>query len=149
MASLDAFHKLKELHDRDRKQHQKNHQEAVEVFEDQAEKLYKALKEKEQAEKTFEQQLHQNHVLASAFLQHQSYIERLEERIEGLQPVVSKARTKMNQTQALLSDSYIEVKKFESIIERKQESKKQRIKAEEYKQMDEQSMQQFLNYRDR
>ncbi|MGP4075606.1 flagellar export protein FliJ [Halobacillus sp. K22] len=149
MARLHAFNKIKDLRDRERTKQEKHHQSQVEAFEKKATQLYEALKEKEQAEQLFHETLSERTVQAITFIQHQQYIERLEERIELLQPEVQHARQAMYHSQEKLTDAYVEVKKFEKLIERKQTKHQQWLKSEENKQMDDLSMRQFLSFQDR
>lgn len=149
MAQLETFYKIKDLRDREKQEHQKKYQRAVENFEQKATTLYETLKKKEVAEQSFEEQLSLSTVQAASFIQHQQYIEKLDQRITALQPEVNHARNQMYEKQTHLTDAHVEVKKFEKIIERKVEKQKQWIKEEEHKFMDELSMQQYLNFQNR
>ncbi|MFZ0371312.1 MAG: flagellar export protein FliJ [Halobacillus sp.] len=149
MAHLRAFHKIKDLRDRERTEQEKHHQTRVEAFEQKATQLYEVLKEKEEAEHSFHQILSKRTIQAMTFIQHQQYIERLEERIDLLQPEVQDARQAMYNSQEKLTDAYVEVKKFEKLIEQKQKKHQKWVKDEENKQMDDLSMRQFLNFQSR
>ncbi|ASF39464.1 flagellar export protein FliJ [Halobacillus halophilus] len=149
MAHLRAFHKIKDLRDRERTEQEKQHQSRVETFEQKATQLYEVLKEKEEAEQSFHQTLSKRTIQAMTFIQHQQYIERLEERIDSLQPEVQDARQAMYNSQEKLTDAYVEVKKFEKLIEQKQKKHQKWVKDEENKQMDDLSMRQFLNFQSR
>ncbi|WP_079480191.1 flagellar export protein FliJ [Halobacillus salinus] len=149
MARLETFYKIKNLRDREKQDHQKRYQLAVEAFEEKATLLYDMLKKKEHAEQAFEDQLGQGSVQADLFIQHQNYITKLDEKINELHPAVNQARNQMNQKQTRLTNAHVEVKKFEKIIERKMEKQSQWLKEEEHKFMDELSMQQYLNFQNR
>lgn len=149
MANIETFHKIKDLRNREKQEHQKSYQRAVVTFEEKATKLYDTLKEKEDAERAFEEQLAKQTVQAASFIQHQQYLERLDQRLTALQPEVNQARTQMNQKQTHLTNAHVEVKKFEKIIERKVEKQEQWVKEEDMKFMDELSMQQYLNFQNR
>lgn len=149
MASIETFHKIKDLRNREKQEHQKSYQRAVATFEEKATKLYDILKEKEIAERAFDEQLAKQTVQAASFIQHQQYLERLDQRVTALQPEVNQARTQMNQRQTHLTNAHVEVKKFEKIIERKVEKREQWLKEEDMKFMDELSMQQYLNFQNR
>ncbi|MCA0969140.1 flagellar export protein FliJ [Halobacillus litoralis] len=149
MARIEIFHKMRDLRDREKQEHQKNYQRSVEVFEEKATLLYETLKEKEMEEFRFEKQLAEQSVQAMSFIQHQQYIERLEEKVKSLQPRVNQAREQMKTKQKQLTTAHVEVKKFEKIIEQKVEKQEQWVKEEESKFMDELSMQQYLNFQNR
>lgn len=149
MATLETFHKIKGLRNREKNEFQKEYQQAVKSFEEHATLLYEALKEKEIAESTFEQQLAKQRMQAATFIEHQQYIERLEKRIESLQPTVNEARKVMLETQSNLTEAHVEVKKFEKLIERKQQKQQKILNDEEAKQMDELSIKQYLTFRNR
>lgn len=149
MADIQTFQKIRDIRDRDKQQAQKKHQDAVDSFEDQAQRLYEVLKEKEERVDQFNQTLAEHTVHADAFVQHQRYIQRLEEKIAFLQPEVQQARVNMKHSQVTLSAAHIEVKKFDTLIESKEQKKLQWLKSEENKHMDELSMQQYLNFQNR
>ncbi|WLR46948.1 flagellar export protein FliJ [Halobacillus litoralis] len=149
MADIQTFQRIRDLRDREKQKTQKLYQEAVNHFEKHAEELYECLKKKETAEKRFEQEMKYHTVRADAIVRHQRYIQGLQETIDHLQPVVQKARINMQQKQAKLSQAHMEVKKFEKIVEHKRDEQWHLMKSEENKQMDELSMQQYLNFQNR
>ncbi|SFK26855.1 flagellar FliJ protein [Halobacillus dabanensis] len=149
MSNIQTFQRIREIRDREKQKSQKAHKEAVDAFEKQAALLYEALRKKEEAVDRFNQTLSERTVEANAFVQHQHYINRLEERIEDLQPVVQKTRLEMQHSQAKLSEAHIEVKKFDTLIENKETKQLNWIKREENRNMDELSMQQYLNFQNR
>ncbi|MEC3886083.1 flagellar export protein FliJ [Halobacillus sp. HZG1] len=149
MAEIQTFQRIRDLRDREKQQNHKVYQDAVNDFEKQAEKLYECLRKKELAEKSFEEEMKNQTVRADAIVRHQRYIQSLQETIDHLQPAVQIARVNMQQKQAKLSRAHIEVKKFEKIVEHKQEEQWNFMKHEETKQMDELSMQQYLNFQNR
>lgn len=149
MADLKTFYKIKDIRAREKKEKQKQYQEQVEIFEEKAQQLYKVLKQKEEAERQFENCLRSGTVQAMSFIQHQHYLERLDQAIDDLQPQVHKARLGMQTSQEKLTDAYVEVKKFEKLIENKIEKQMFHLKQEENKHMDELSMTQYLNSQNR
>ncbi|ELK44742.1 flagellar export protein FliJ [Halobacillus sp. ACCC02827] len=149
MTTIHTFEKIRDLQDRDKKEKQRTHEKAVDQFEEHAYRLYEALKKKEDAIQAFNSTMEKRAIQAHAFLQHQQYIARLEEIIHSLQPLVQQARRKMDRTQTKLTEAYREVKKYERLIENKEEKQKQYAKQEENKNMDEVSMVQYLNRRNR
>ncbi len=149
MASINSFQKIKELRERDKQAEMKTYQNSVESFEEVATKLFHLLDEKEQAEAKFQGMIGRSKVNASSFIQHQHYIERLDQTVDALQPKVQEARNHMEAAQEKLTNAHVEVKKFQMLIDAKLERKEKWLKSEENKQMDELSMQQFLNYKNR
>ncbi|KHE73296.1 flagellar export protein FliJ, partial [Halobacillus sp. BBL2006] len=132
-----------------KKEKQKQYQRNLEIFESKATQLYELLKLKEEAELRFESTLADRAVLAMSFIQHQHYIEQLEEKVNALQPEVQEARNSLKKTQVQLSEAHVEVKKFEKLIDQKLATQNLLIKKEENKQMDELSMKQFINFKNR
>ncbi|GEN54144.1 flagellar export protein FliJ [Halobacillus faecis] len=149
MADVQTFQRIRDLRDREKQKTQIIYQDAVDNFEKIAEKLYECLKKKEIAEKSFEEELKNYTVRAEAIVRHQRYIQGLQQTIDQLQPAVQKARKNMQQKQVKLSAAHIEVKKFEKIVEHKRNEQWDLMKSEENKQMDELSMQQYLNFHNR
>ncbi|MFC7320446.1 flagellar export protein FliJ [Halobacillus campisalis] len=149
MTSLQAFHKIKDLQDRDKIAKQKIYQEQVDRFESVATELYEALKEKENAEEKFHEELRETKVRAQNFILHEQYIDQLNKKILNLQPRVQQARSVMETAHDNLSSAHIEVKKFEKLIEKKLTQHEDWLKAEESKAMDEVSTRQYLNYKNR
>ena len=149
MATLKAFTKIKDIREREKNERQVDYQSAMAVFEQVATTLYTLLKQKEEAMALFEAEQRKKTVKASSFLQHQRYIDSLEKQIESLQPKVQKAREAMNARQVELTDAYVEMKKFEKVIDRKLEVEKQLRKEDEFRQMDDLSMKQYLNFQNR
>ncbi|WP_281975569.1 flagellar export protein FliJ [Halobacillus litoralis] len=149
MADIQTFEKIKDIRDKEKREKQLFHQEAVDIFERKAEQLYDALKKKETAVHEFNRKLSEKTVQAGSFIQHQNYIARLEEKIDSLQPAVQQARVKMQQSQSKLTEAHVEVKKYETLIENKYLKYQNWVKSEENKHMDELSMQQYLNFQNR
>lgn len=148
-AVVQTYQKIKDLSDKDKHEKQKEYQKAVETFEKRARELYERLREKEQAVEQFNDSLSRGTLPAGAFVQHRQYIEHLEAIVDDLQPFVQQARMKMEHAQTVLTDAYIEVKKYEKLIEMKEEEEVQWMKYEENARMDELSMNQYLNFLNR
>ncbi|WP_079529847.1 flagellar export protein FliJ [Halobacillus hunanensis] len=149
MTNVQAFHKIKQLRERDKKEKQKLYQEQMDAFESVATRLYEKLKKREAAEQSFHESLTHSKVKAHSFIYHRRYIDQLDSEIMQLQPQVQQARTQMENAQAHLSSAHIEVKKFEKLIDNKLARHGQWLKEEETKQMDELSTRQYLNEKNR
>ncbi|WP_226578765.1 flagellar export protein FliJ [Halobacillus litoralis] len=149
MASLKTYEKIRDLRDREKLDKQRKYQSDMESFEMYAHQLYEALKKKEDAVNQFNDQLSKGAVEVQSFIHHQKHIQHLENVIQSLQPSVQHARVKMQQSQEALSNAHVEVKKFDKVIERKEDQQLQMLKDQEIQAMDELSLQQFLNYQNR
>ncbi|GGF11030.1 hypothetical protein GCM10010954_07060 [Halobacillus andaensis] len=149
MTTLQTFYKIKDLQEREKKEKQKVYQEQVDHFETVATDLYELLKRKETAADQFAEQLKLQTVKAQSFIQHEQFIEQLDKQINELQPLVQQARNDMENAHEHLSSAHIEVKKFDSLIDRRLQKHKDWLKVEENKSMDELSTRQFLNYKNR
>ncbi|MFD2925524.1 flagellar export protein FliJ [Halobacillus naozhouensis] len=149
MTSVQAFHKIKELREQDKKKKQKMYQEQVDAFESVATRLYEKLKKRESVEQSFHESITLSKVKAHSFIHHRRYIDQLDSEIMQLQPQVQHARLQMENAQNNLSSAHMEVKKFEKLIDNKLARHRQWLKEEEKKQMDELSTTQYLNEKNR
>ncbi|MCP3026121.1 flagellar export protein FliJ [Halobacillus sp. A5] len=149
MTSLQTFYKVKDLQEREKKQKQKIYQEHIDHFESVATQMYELLKRKETEDLRFDEELSGSSIKAEVFMQHERFVEQLEQQINDLQNTVHKARTDMESAHEVLSTAHIEVKKYESLIDRRLQQRSAWNKAEESKSMDELSVRQFLNYKNR
>ncbi|MCD5322684.1 MULTISPECIES: flagellar export protein FliJ [Pontibacillus] len=144
MTSLSTFHKLLDLKEQDKHVAQKNYQDSMDQFEDVATRLYQLLKKKENAEAYYEAEV-QKGLSITALHSHHAYIEQLSQQIEEVQQVVQEARNNMNDKQGMLSESHIEYKKYELLINRKVEQQQIKVQTFEKQMMDEISVQQYIN----
>lgn len=146
MSNSAALTKILNVRELERSTAEKSYYQSMEVFESIAKKLYTALKKKEDAEDSYEQSL-QSSTSIDIIKEQSLYIEMLNSQILTLQVQVQKARSVMEKEQEKLADAYVEVKKFEKIIEhRKEQAKEQDLKLENA-QMDEISIRQFLSHK--
>jgi flagellar FliJ protein len=122
-----------------------NSQDAFEIV---ATKLYHLLKKKELAEASYDEFI-QISTPIERIKEQIFYIEKLNEQILHLQKEVQTARSQMEEKQQDLSQAFTEVKKFESLIDkRQQEESKRRLKMEN-SMMDEISIHQYLSNQNR
>ncbi|MFB4475333.1 flagellar export protein FliJ [Oceanobacillus caeni] len=77
------------------------------------------------------------------------YIDSIKDDILAFQQKVNKARNEMELKQAELTDAHIEVKKFEKLIERRTNEERHYLKKVENAFMDEISLNQFMNSKNR
>lgn len=118
--------------------------DAVKKFEEAAEKLYEFMKKKEDLE------IYQSDKLVAGLpvmeIRHyQQFIVNIDKTIEHYQKMVMNARNRMTFFQQKLMEKNVEVKKFEKIKEKDFQIFKDDIKLLEGKQMDDISIQQYMN----
>ncbi|MEI3597121.1 MULTISPECIES: flagellar export protein FliJ [unclassified Oceanobacillus] len=144
MSQTVSLTKLLNVRENEKKVAQKAFLNSQEAFEKVATKLYELLKKKEMAEESYDEFI-QDQTPLERIKEQITYIENLNDAIIHLQREVQFARTQMEQKQQHLTDAHIEVKKFESIIEkRKQQETDRRAKLEKAF-MDEISINQYLS----
>lgn len=118
--------------------------EAVSKFEQVAEKLYEFMKKKEDLE-AFQLERLGNGLPVQEIQHHQQFIENLQKSIDYYQQLVMNARNQMEFYRERLIEKNVEVKKYEKIRERDFMRFTEDMKQSENKQMDEISIQQFVN----
>jgi flagellar protein FliJ len=143
MATVATFEKIFTIRQTEKDLALKEYQLAVDQFEIVATQLYNLLKEKELMEEQFQKQLKKS-VAVYEIQQYETYINQLIEKINLHQQYVQQARLNMEEKQQKLSDSYVEMKKIEKIIEKKQQAIKEKLDKLEGELLDEASLQQFL-----
>ncbi|MBN6887165.1 flagellar protein FliJ [Cytobacillus horneckiae] len=138
------FDKLLAVRERQKEEALDMYNQSVKRFEETANKLYEILKKKEDLESYQSERL----VVGLPVLEirhHQQFVHNLEKTIDHYQKMVINARNQMNYYQDKLMETNTEVKKFEKM---KEKSKLQYMAAEklsEGRQMDDISIQQFMN----
>ncbi|WP_163971224.1 flagellar export protein FliJ [Oceanobacillus halotolerans] len=148
MTNTVTLTKILHIREREKKDAQKAYQHAMDSFEDIATQLYTLLKKKEDAEKAYDHYL-QSTAPIDRLKEQSNYIERLSQQIVHLQQKVQQARNQMNGKQDQLTKAHVEVKKFEKLIENREQKQAARQKQMENIAMDETSVQQFLSYQTR
>lgn len=146
MPQQTSLSKLLILREREKDDAQKAYHLSMETFEDVASKLYKLLKRKENVEEEQDTILQTKITIEELRIQN-AYIEKLTKQIAKIQNEVQIARNDMELKQSQLTDAYIEMKKYEKIIELQEEEEKKKIKHNENMAMDEISMRQYISTR--
>lgn len=144
MTDIRAFIKILSHQERLKNEAQVNYQEAVNNFEIVATKLYELLQKKEQVESEYNYYL-QISGSVTTLATHSAYIDHIKVTIKTVQNEVDQERLTMEKKQVLLTAAHIEMKKFEKIIEKKQEKIKATELYNENQTMDEVSNRQFFN----
>lgn len=144
MAKIKTFEKILDIKEQEKNKAQQKYQDSITLFEEVATQLYECLKKKEETELSIEKTLQNNMTIAS-ITSKKLYIESLDSKIKELQEQVQKKRKSMEQKQTLLTEAYIEVKKFEKMIETKKRKANEIELEADKKQMDDLSIRQFLN----
>jgi flagellar protein FliJ len=138
------FEKLLSIKESEKEKALSEYNEAVQRFEEVAEKLYSFLKQKEDYEELHKEKL-QTGLSVQEIRHFQQFITNLERTISHYQLLVMQARQQLQQKQMKLFDLNMEVKKYEKMKEKYFQAFLQTIRAEENKLMDEISIQQFVN----
>ncbi|MFD2628386.1 flagellar export protein FliJ [Oceanobacillus kapialis] len=145
MAETLALSKIWNVREQEKNDAQKAYHKSTEFFEDVATKMFHLLKKKEDAEKSYEEAIQQSITLDKVREQN-AYIERLNKQIMAMQNAVQHARNDMEMKQHQLTEAHVEMKKFEKIIEMRQDAEKARQDKMERRTMDEVSIQQYLSH---
>lgn len=148
MAETLVLSKILSVRESEKKDAERAYHSAMKQFEEIAKQLYHLLKKKEDAEVSYENYLHQTTSI-DMIKEQITYIENLNNRIMKLQSEIQEARTHMESKQVRLTDAYIEVKKFEKMIEGRRQTQAESLKKEERAMMDEISIQQYLIHKNR
>lgn len=148
MSQTVSLSKVLNVRENEKKMAQKAYISSRDIFEEVATKLYHVLKKKEEAEAAYDQFI-QKQTSIERIREQISYIEKLNQEIIHLQNQYQLARNEMEQKQEVLTDAYIEVKKFESIIEKRKRQEAEKTARMENLFMDEISINQFLNNKNR
>ena len=148
MGSIAQFEKILTIRTTEKDLAMKEYQDSVEEFETVALELYNLLKEKEELEEELSNKFH-SQVTVQEIQHYQTYLQILEKQILAANQKVQQSREKMELKKQKLSDSYIEMKKFERIVDVKKKEFLDHIAKLENEQMNEISIQQFLRTRKR
>jgi flagellar protein FliJ len=110
--------------------------EAVQAFESIAEEVYSLLKRKENIENLSNQQFQQR-IFVNDLQNTQRFILSMTNKIKELQPVLQRARERMQVIQQKLLQQTIEVKKYEKLKEKQFHAYEMELTSYENKQNDE------------
>ncbi|WP_077621963.1 flagellar export protein FliJ [Sediminibacillus massiliensis] len=146
MVREKTMEKILDIRLSEKKRAQKAYQQSADNFEKVASQLYHLLKEKEKAEEAYQSSLNDSFPV-QAITSQVSYLNSLKEKIVKLQYSVEDARNIMVSQQGKLTESFIEAKKYEKLIEFQKDKKSEWKRETENKQMDEISVTHFLNHR--
>ncbi|WP_445506101.1 flagellar export protein FliJ [Niallia sp. 03190] len=143
MSYTFKFEKILTMKEREKDEVRATYNQAVKRFEDAAEKLYELLKKKENLEEYQATKL-KNGLSVQEIRHHQQFVVNLVKLIDHSQKMVVNARSSMNFYQEKLMEKNIEVKKFSKMKEKDVREFNQFAKALEAKQMDDISLQQYM-----
>ncbi|MFD1204150.1 MULTISPECIES: flagellar export protein FliJ [Sporosarcina] len=136
------FEKVLTYREQEKTETETEYKKAIDEFETVATELYELLKKKEDI--LMEQQERMSKGFLISDIHHYArFIESLEKRIDSLQQVVIKARSKMNWYEERLLEKTIEVKKFEKMKEKDKEHYRTEMEHVEANLLDELSTQKF------
>jgi flagellar FliJ protein len=120
------------------------HSDAVSQFEASATRLYELLKQSEDV-KLGQEQVLKNGSSIQAVKRNQAFIQTLDRSLLQLQKEVVEARKNMEHAETILLEKQIEVEKFKKMREKKLKEMLSFLHYEESKQMDEMSLQLYMN----
>lgn len=143
MAQTEVLTKILHIREQEEKDAQIAHHQSVAFFEKLATQLYQLLRKKEDAEATYEQTI-KNPTSIDEIKDQLTYIESLNKQIIHLQNEVNQARQQMEQKQQELTSAHVEVKKFETLIEKRRDAQKALTLKLEQESMDEVSSRQYV-----
>lgn len=143
MSQTAVLRKILHVREQEQKDAQVEQLKATDSFEEVAKNLYRVLKTKEQAEEGLEQSM-QKKATITRIKEQASYIDTLNKKIAALQRDVQVARQKMEVKQEKLTETHIEVKKIEKIIENREQERIKHERKLEMMEMDEISIRQFM-----
>lgn len=138
------FDKILTIKEREKDQAIDIYNQSVKRFEMAAEKLYELLKKKEDLEE-FQSSRLLNGLHVQEVRHFQLFIQNLEKMIDHYQEIVANARIHMNFHQEKMLEKNIEVKKYEKMKEKGYIQFATNLKDLEAKQMDDISIQHFMN----
>lgn len=142
MSNIAALEKILQLRNEEKNRALLEQKKAVDHFEKVAQKLYKQLKTKEEAESKLNEYV-KSEVIAK-IREQTLYIDMLKRQINALQREVQIARKNMEQKRQIVTEKHVELKKIEKMIEKRKEQEKNLSAQLEMKQMDEISLNRFI-----
>ncbi|WP_217585606.1 flagellar export protein FliJ [Lentibacillus saliphilus] len=146
MTDTLALSKILRLRETEKKDAQKRYEQSTRTFEEIATELFQLLKKKEKAEDSYDHHIKQSSQIET-IREQLSYIDVLNGKIIALQQDVQVAREKMENHQEKLTHAHVEVKKYETIIRRREWAHEKQLARIETNMMDEASTQQYLKNR--
>lgn len=146
IAETASLLKVLTVRENEKKVAQKAFLKSQDTFEEVATKFYKLLKKKEIAEESYDNYI-QTFTSIDMIKEQIAYIEKLNDKINQLQREVQIARNQMEQKQIVLNEAFVEVKKFESIIESREKTAAEKTERMEKSFMDEISINQYLSHK--
>lgn len=142
MAETAVLTKILHVREQEKKDAQIEQINASDKFEKVATELYTHLKTKEQAESNLEEFMQESSAI-NKIKEQSLYIQSLNKKIMALQLRVQQARKEMEEKQEILTYAHVEVKKIESMIEKREKEFLENEKKLENALMDEISIRQY------
>ncbi|WP_018932672.1 flagellar export protein FliJ [Gracilibacillus lacisalsi] len=143
MNQLHGYEKIRMIRENEKNDAQLKFQEATAEFEKHASHLYDLLKKKEKIEESYKQSLSDKSQIETIKSYHQ-YLDFLMPAIVNVQKKVDAARKYMDQVQEYVTEHYIEVKKIEKIIDKKEQQYRQLEDKKNLMLMDEISIRKYI-----
>lgn len=148
MNTINGLAKVLTVKEQDKDRAEYQYRDAVVHFEKHAQKLYELLKKKEKMETKYASSL-SNKVNVDDLRYLGSYLQSIRPTILAEQARVEKARMAMNERLSNLTEHHIDVKKIEKLITRKEIEIKKAADKKEQLFLDEISLRQYFDNKDR
>ncbi|MFD2704806.1 flagellar export protein FliJ [Salibacterium lacus] len=142
MSFTYSFQKILELRKRQKEQKSQEYEQSVQQFERMASALYELLKQKEQLESLYKEQM-SGGIYVHQLQQSEKAVFQLQQRIADTQKQTDKARDTMHKKEAEMQEASIEWKKYSRMKEWEKEEFHLEEKRQEEKMMDEISTRKF------
>lgn len=139
------FEKILTIREREKEEASSAYNQSVNRFEEAAENLYELLKRKEDLE-AYQAEKMMSGLSVQEIRHHQQFVGNLAKTIEHAQKMVQNARNSMVYFQEKMLEKNLEVKKFVKIKEKDHSNYLAIARVEEAKQMDDISLQQYLQH---
>ncbi|HEO8419013.1 flagellar export protein FliJ [Niallia sp. FSL W8-0635] len=139
------FEKILTIREREKEEASSAYNQSVNRFEEAAEKLYELLKRKEDLE-AYQADKIATGLSVQEIRHHQQFVANLAKTIEHAQKMVQNARNSMVYFQEKMLEKNMEVKKFVKIKEKDHTNYLALERAAEAKQMDDISLQQYMQH---
>ncbi|SFP07494.1 flagellar export protein FliJ [Salibacterium halotolerans] len=137
-----SFQKILELRKRQKEQKTQEYEQSVQQFERMASSLYELLKQKEQIESLYKEQM-SGGTYVHQLQQSEKAMFQLQHQIADIQKQTDKARDNMHRKQQEMQEASIEWKKYSKMKDWEKEAFHQEEKRQEEKMMDEISTRKF------
>src|SRR5699024_6691361 len=130
MEQIAVLEKVLQVREQEKTIAQKEKNDATALFEKRARELYDLLKKKEEAESLLRHYM-DTYTSIDKIKEQSHFIQSIMQKVSFLQRDVYEAREKMNIKQTELTETHIETKKVEKLMEQKKQAIKEKLNRQE------------------